>query len=70
VALRRLPAVLLGFLLGWLAPVLGALGGGPGGDFLLMSDVLGWGFLGASLLMVAGGLMFGAAAPRRQEVRT
>lgn len=64
-ALRPRPAALLGFLLGWLLPVLGALGDGPGGDFLLMSDVLGWGFLGASLVLITVVLLLGAAATHR-----
>jgi hypothetical protein len=69
-ALRRRTPVLLGFLLGWLAMVLGALVEGPGGDFLLMSDVLGWGFLGASVVMIGVLLAVGAAAYRRAEGTT
>jgi hypothetical protein len=67
VVLRRRPAALLGFLLGWLVLVLAALGDGPGGDFLLLSDVLGWGFLGASLVLIAAVLLLGAAATHREE---
>ena len=64
-ALRARPAQLHGFLFGWLLMVLGALGDGPGGDFLLMSDVLGWGFLGGSLLLITVVLLLGAAATHR-----
>jgi hypothetical protein len=69
-ALRRHTAVLLGFLLGWLFTVLGALAEGPGGDFLLLSDPIGWGFLAASVLMVVLVLAAGAAARRHREEAT
>jgi hypothetical protein len=69
VVLRRTPAALLGYLLGWLVLVLRSLGDGPGGDFLLLADLLGWGFLVASLLMVATVLLLGAAATHREEAR-
>lgn len=62
--LRGQVPVLLGFLLGWLLVVLGALAEGPGGDFLLVSDVLGWGFLGASVLLIGVVLAVGVAAHR------
>jgi hypothetical protein len=69
-ALRGRTPVLLGFLLGWLAVVLGALVEGPGGDFLLMSDVLGWGFLGGSVVLIGVLLAVGATAHRRNEGAT
>jgi hypothetical protein len=68
IALRRRPALLLGFLGGWLLIIWAAIGGGPGGDFLLMNDVLGWGFLGANLL-IFGIVMFAAGAARRADAR-
>jgi hypothetical protein len=67
VCVRAWQPVQLGFLLGWLMTVLAALTTGPGGDFLLMSDVLGWGFLGASL--VIGLMLFLVAAIRRPATR-
>ena len=66
-AFRTRTPVLIGFLLGWLCTVLGALAEGPGGDFLLLSDLLGWGFLAASLVMVGLVLAVGAAAHRHRE---
>jgi hypothetical protein len=64
IIVRRRTPVLVGFLLGWLLTVLGTLGGGPGGDFLLMSDVIGWGFLGVSVLLIGVLLALGGAARR------
>ena len=61
-ALRGRNPALLGFLLGWAVPVLFALGDGPGGDFWLMSDVLGWGYLAATVLAIAVALVAGTAA--------
>lgn len=62
--LRGEPPALLGFLLGWVAVVLAALGDGPGGDFLLLSDVLGWGFFAAAAIATAVVLGLGLR-PRR-----
>jgi hypothetical protein len=69
IALRNEPALLLGFLAGWLLILLRALGGGAGGDFVLMNDVVGWGFLGANLL-VFGVVMFAVGATRRTRTGT
>jgi hypothetical protein len=55
------PPALVGYLLGWLSVVTAALGEGPGGDFVLLSDVLGWGFLGVTLPVIAVVLALGAA---------
>jgi hypothetical protein len=66
-ALRPRPALLLGFLFGWALLVLSALGDGPGGDFLLMSDVLGWGFLGTTLVLITVVLLLGVAATHRDR---
>jgi hypothetical protein len=68
--LRTHTLVLLGFLFGWLATILGSLSEGPGGDFLLVSDPIGWGFLGGSVLMVTLVFALGAAAYRRREEAT
>lgn len=68
--LRRRPPVLLAFLLGWLATVLGALASGPGGDFLLMSDALGWSYLVGSVLLIAVMLAVGGRATRRRRQGT
>lgn len=68
-ALRARTAALLGFLLGWLLVVMAALGDGPGGDFLLLSDVLGWGFLVASVLLMTVVLVLGATYRRRADGR-
>jgi hypothetical protein len=69
-ALRALTPVLLGFLAGWLAMVLGALVEGPGGDFVLLSDVRGWGFLGTTVVVIGVLLAVGATAYRRPEGTT
>jgi hypothetical protein len=69
IALRNEPALLLGFLAGWLLILMRALGGGAGGDFVLMNDVVGWGFLGANLL-VFGVVMFAVGATRRTRAGT
>lgn len=66
-ALREHTPVLIGFLFGWLSTVLGSLAEGPGGDFLLLSDPIGWGFLAASVLMVVLVLVVGAATRRHRE---
>lgn len=63
IALRGRPPLLLGFLAGWLLVLWRALGGGPGGDFVLMNDMLGWGFLGANVL-IFGIVMFAVGATR------
>jgi hypothetical protein len=68
--LRRRTPLLLGYLFGWFLLVMVALATGPGGDFMLLSDMLGWGFLGASVLMVLVVLTVGAAAHRRHEEAT
>jgi hypothetical protein len=62
--LRRRAPLLLGYLLGWMLLVLGALATGPGGDFMLLSDMLGWGFLTASLFLAGVVLVAGARARR------
>jgi len=62
--LRRRTPLLLGYLLGWFLLVMVALATGPGGDFMLLSDVLGWGFLAASLLLMGVVLVAGARARR------
>ncbi len=67
--LRGRTPLVLGYALGWAVVVLGALGEGPGGDFLLMSDVLGWGFLGSSVLLIGVVLALGAAAHRAHPYR-
>jgi hypothetical protein len=69
VALRGRPPLLLGFLAGWLLVLWRALGGGAGGDFVLMNDVVGWGFLGANLLLF-GVVMFVVGATRRSRTGT
>lgn len=68
--LRGRGPALLGFVLGWLLVLLGALGKGPGGDFLLMSDVLGWAYLGTSVLVSGVLLGLGALATRRRREET
>ena len=62
--LRRRTPMLLGYLFGWLLLVRVALATGPGGDFMLLSDPLGWGFLVTSLLLMAVVLVVGARARR------
>ncbi len=47
--------------------VLVALATGPGGDFMLLSDLLGWGFLVTSLLLMGVVLVAGARARRPAE---
>lgn len=69
IALRDRPPLLLGFLVGWLLVLWRSLGGGPGGDFVLMNDVLGWGFLGANLV-IFGVVMFTVGATRRTRTGT
>jgi hypothetical protein len=64
IGLRGRPSALVGYLLGWLSAVTAALGEGPGGDFVLLSDVLGWGFLGVTLPVIAAVLAVGAASRR------
>jgi hypothetical protein len=67
--LRRRTPALLGFLLGWLLLVTAALSDGPGGDFVLLSDPLGWGFLAASVLLIAVVLAVGATSRGRAASR-
>lgn len=62
--LRRRTPLLLGYLLGWFLLVMLALATGPGGDFMLLSDVLGWGFLTASVVLMGVVLVAGARARR------
>jgi hypothetical protein len=62
--LRRRTPLLLGYLLGWFLLVMVALATGPGGDFMLLSDMLGWGFLAASLALMGVVLVAGARARR------
>jgi hypothetical protein len=62
--LRRRAPLLLGYLFGWFLLVMVALVTGPGGDFMLLSDVLGWGFLAASLVLMGVVLVAGARARR------
>jgi hypothetical protein len=62
--LRRRAPLLLGYLAGWFALVMVALVTGPGGDFMLLSDVLGWGFLVTSLALMGFVLVMGARARR------
>ncbi|MDQ4007092.1 MAG: hypothetical protein M3211_03210 [Actinomycetota bacterium] len=69
VAMRGRNPALLGFLLGWALPVLVALGDGPGGDFLLMSDVLGWGYLVSTVLAIAVVLVVATASPEPRRGR-
>jgi hypothetical protein len=69
IMLRDWPPLLLGFMAGWLLVLWRALDGGPGGDFVLMNDVVGWSFLGANLL-VFGVVMFAAGATRRTRSGT
>ena len=69
IALRGRPPLLIGFLVGWLLVLWRALGGGAGGDFVLMNDVVGWGFLGANLL-VFGVVMFAVGASQRSRTGT
>ncbi|MGH3317653.1 MAG: hypothetical protein ACRDO0_16055 [Nocardioidaceae bacterium] len=68
--LRRRTPLLLGYLFGWFLLVTVALATGPGGDFMLMSDVLGWGFLSASLVLMAVVLIAGARARRDADRST
>jgi hypothetical protein len=67
VGLRREAPALVGFVGGWLLALLVALSEGPGGDFLLLADPLGWGFLAVSLLMVVVAVVVGGVAHRRGE---
>ncbi len=46
------PAAVLGAAAGWFGAVLWLQSPGPGGDFLLVSDALGYGFLYAGTLLV------------------
>jgi len=69
IVLRDRPPLLLGFLAGWLLVLWRALGGGAGGDFVLMNDVVGWGFLGANLV-IFGVVMFAVGATRRTRTGT
>jgi hypothetical protein len=64
IRLRRRAPLLLGYLAGWFALVMVALVTGPGGDFMLLSDVLGWGFLVTSLALMGFVLVMGARARR------
>ena len=69
IALRGRPPLLLGFLAGGLLVLWRAVTGGGGGDFVLMNDVLGWGFLGANLL-VFGAVLFAVGATQRTRSGT
>ena len=68
--LRRRTPLLLGYLFGWFLLVMVALATGPGGDFMLLSDMLGWGFLAASLLLMGIVLVAGARARRDADRST
>lgn len=50
-ALREQKAATLGFGLGWIALLLGLMPGGPGGDYVFMNDLRGWGLLGGGVLV-------------------
>jgi hypothetical protein len=68
--LRRRTPLLLGYLFGWFLLVMVALATGPGGDFMLLSDMLGWGFLAASLVLMGIVLVAGARARRDADRST
>lgn len=61
---------LMGFVVGWVLVLTWALSDGPGGDFVLLSDVLGWGFLGVSVVLAAAVLGLQVVAHRRREERS
>jgi hypothetical protein len=67
VGLRGRQPAQLGYLLGWLSVLTVALEEGPGGDFVLLSDVLGWGFLGVTMPVIAVVLGVGAVPRRRSR---
>jgi hypothetical protein len=59
-ALRGTGLTTVGVGIGWLAVLIGALPGGPGGDYVYLTDVAGWGLLiggvGAGLVLLVTGL--------------
>lgn len=58
------PPTVLGAAAGWFGTVLWLQSPGPGGDFLLVSDALGYGFLYAGMLLVVVAVATGVAFAR------
>lgn len=67
--LRGCAPAFVGFLLGWLVALTLAVAGGPGGDYFLMADVLGWSYLGADFVVIGLVAGMGAASNRRRLER-
>jgi hypothetical protein len=44
-AVRGMGLTAVGVAVGWLAVLLGVLPGGPGGDYVYLTDLAGWGLL-------------------------
>ncbi|MDQ3627786.1 MAG: hypothetical protein M3419_03055 [Actinomycetota bacterium] len=57
----------LGVAAGWFSATLWLQSPGPGGDFLLVSDALGYGFLYAGMLLVAGAVVTGSRTGRNRR---
>lgn len=57
-ALRRAGWAMPGFAAGWSLLLLALMPGGPGGDYVYLNDVRGWGLLGGGI--VVGTLLLGA----------
>jgi len=62
-ALRDSAAATIGFALGWAGLLLALMPGGPGGDYVYLNDVRGWGLLGGGV--VVGVVLLGAGLGSR-----
>lgn len=56
-ALRGSGLATVGFAIGWLLLLLVVMPGGPGGDYVFLDDLRGWGLLGGGVLV--GVVLFG-----------